>query len=543
MNWKSDRVAVGCIVLVALVLRVPCLTESLWFDEYYTSSHTIGSVALLLKSLYSDIHPPVYFVFMWAWVNVFGDSEISLRTPPLIAGLGTIVLAFAVGKAFVSRNVGLFAAGLLAVSPVHLWYSTEARPYSAQLALLLLAVLAFGRLQEDRGPATPPRRGWFWTYAAAVFCLAFTHYYMTAYAVAFSVLAVLGGSRHKRGMLIVNIATIALMGCYVLLKLSTSEFQTEKGYLRAFDFGAAWQFFFDFLPTGYTITPDHIDEPAVWRTAMLFAIQALLVAATFLGVRRLARRHPPADPAWPRWHLLAHALWLPASVMALALIGRDKTYIERSLLPALPFWALIVASGLAVLRRRAPAAAWALVGLLAATLPAFYLQRDIPTVYRPNPDWRAAAAWLGAEIDAHGDGRQAYTYYWSPDVLSYYDDRIQQQRTFAPAHGSMERLLGSIDARFGPDSWLGPPLRSFAVSMIDEFEATKAARHAAMQLTIYDANRFDPRVQAPIGERFYVFWPGDYEDEKTMLLVQDGTLRLVEEKRFRWLRGYVLERD
>ena len=84
-----------------------------------------------------------------------------------------------------SRATGLVAGFLMAVSPVHIWYFQEARPYSASLFLLLLAMYAFYRLQGSRS------RNWSLVYAASLLGVVFTHYYMATFLFVFGVLAFL----------------------------------------------------------------------------------------------------------------------------------------------------------------------------------------------------------------------------------------------------------------------------------------------------------------------------------------------------------------
>ena len=47
------------------------------------------------------------------------------------------------------------------------------------------------------------------------------------------------------------------------------------------------------------------------------------------------------------------------------------------------------------------------------------------TVYKPHPDWRSVAEYLGKEIDAGNGGMPVYTSTPNPRSLSYYDPRIQ----------------------------------------------------------------------------------------------------------------------
>lgn len=119
------------ILFLALFLRLINLNQSLWFDEainvvtagfsdfwYFMTKYSVG-----------DFHPPGWFAILWGWGHIFGFSEISGRMPSVILGVATVGLTFLLGKELFNKKVGLFASLLLAISPLHVYYSQEARMY------------------------------------------------------------------------------------------------------------------------------------------------------------------------------------------------------------------------------------------------------------------------------------------------------------------------------------------------------------------------------------------------------------------------------
>ena len=70
---------------------------------------------------------------MFFWVHMFGEHELSVRMPPLVFGLSSIVLTYWIAATYGSRRMALLAAVLLCFSPVHVWYSQEATPYAMTL--------------------------------------------------------------------------------------------------------------------------------------------------------------------------------------------------------------------------------------------------------------------------------------------------------------------------------------------------------------------------------------------------------------------------
>src|SRR5215210_326575 len=82
---SSPAVLLGAILLLALLLRVPPLTRSIWLDELWSIRLILNGddpVELLLR----DVHPPLYSLLMFAWVGLVGSSEVVIRLPSLILG-------------------------------------------------------------------------------------------------------------------------------------------------------------------------------------------------------------------------------------------------------------------------------------------------------------------------------------------------------------------------------------------------------------------------------------------------------------------------
>lgn len=120
------------ILVAGLILRIITLNQSLWLDEAINvvNARNLDLMTFLTKYPIGDFHPPGYFFILWLWGHLFGFSEISVRIPSLILGVGTIWLTYLLGKELFNKRIGLLAALFLAVGPLHVFYSQEARMYS-----------------------------------------------------------------------------------------------------------------------------------------------------------------------------------------------------------------------------------------------------------------------------------------------------------------------------------------------------------------------------------------------------------------------------
>lgn len=120
------------VLVTGLLLRVTSLNQSLWLDEGINvmAAKNFSFFGMITKYAVADFHPPAWFAILWSWGKVFGYSEIAVRLPSVLFGVLTIYITYLIGKKLVSQNLGLMAALLLSVNPLHIYYSQEARMYA-----------------------------------------------------------------------------------------------------------------------------------------------------------------------------------------------------------------------------------------------------------------------------------------------------------------------------------------------------------------------------------------------------------------------------
>ena len=146
-----DGVLVAIVALGAGVRFWGLGAQSLWYDEWLTTEAVSGGLGDLARHVANreGITPP-YFVVMWVWARVVGDGEVALRSLSALAGLATVVVAYALARELGQRREVARAAALLAATnPLLLWYSQEARPYSLLALAGGLSVLAAARADRS----------------------------------------------------------------------------------------------------------------------------------------------------------------------------------------------------------------------------------------------------------------------------------------------------------------------------------------------------------------------------------------------------------
>jgi mannosyltransferase len=203
---RPDLVLVA-VVAGGFVLRFWRLgAQSLWYDEWLTTEATAGGLGDLVHHVATreGITPP-YFVAMWAWARVVGDGDTALRSLSAVVGVATVPVAYAIARELgQARRVARGAALLVAVNPLLVWYSQEARPYSLLAFLGALSVLA--ALRADRRGGRPDVLWWGLAGAAAVA----THYF-AAFLVAGEAVALLARRRVSLRLVALGCAPVGLL--------------------------------------------------------------------------------------------------------------------------------------------------------------------------------------------------------------------------------------------------------------------------------------------------------------------------------------------
>lgn len=98
-------------------------------------------------------HPVPYFVAMWGWTGLFGTSLEALRLPTALLALASIIIIYRIGYLSYGRTVGLVAAGFLAFSGFHIYWSQVSRMYIPGCFFGLVATWALYEITTRRGRA------------------------------------------------------------------------------------------------------------------------------------------------------------------------------------------------------------------------------------------------------------------------------------------------------------------------------------------------------------------------------------------------------
>ena len=378
--------AVVIVLLIAAGARFYRIdAQSLWNDEGNSLRLAERSVSDLIDAAARDIHPPGYYLTLKAWIALGGASELALRLPSAFAGVLTAAAAIALGRRLYGDGAGALAGGMVALSPLAVYYSQETRMYAllGLLAALSMAVFAVWLARIERGRAA--RR---WALALGVIHAAglYTHY-----AYPFTLLA--------EGVLFV--LWLAWRGWSPATRRALLAYAALNGLALAL--------FAPWLPTtwdqitGWPAAQSAVSLPERLRASLDAATlggtvrEATWPALIAAGLLALAGLFPawPSSPLPRGWRVTLAPIWLGAAVGGLLLSGAYRPTNLKFLVPAGVAAGLMLGGG--------AAAGWArrafrpAIALLAALTLAGQI-RSLDTLYHDpaaaRADYRAMAAWL-----------------------------------------------------------------------------------------------------------------------------------------------------
>lgn len=133
-------------------------SRSLWWDELFSMTLANPSTPAVdsVQQIRSDVHPPLYFFGLRAWLVVLdASSEFAARAFSLFPCAFAVAMSVWGLKRPFDRNVQLLWAGLFFTSFGLLWYLQEARMYAAMISqaycgCLILMMFDAGRIEQPR---------------------------------------------------------------------------------------------------------------------------------------------------------------------------------------------------------------------------------------------------------------------------------------------------------------------------------------------------------------------------------------------------------
>jgi mannosyltransferase len=405
--------AAGAVaILIGVGLRFWSPT-ALWLDEALSVNIARLPLSHLPSALSHDGAPPLYYVLLHFWMDLFGTSDFAVRSLSGLMSVATLPVAWVAGRRLGGRRVAWVAFFLFLTSPFAINYATSARMYSLMILLSLLGYLVLSRAFES------PTAGRLVAVAAVTAALLYTHYW---------------------GLYLVIVA-----GVWVLLRIWVSGrgWQVLKAMIAGSLLWLPWApiFVFQTLHTGtpWTSAASAGDLIGVlndwsgsgpWGGLLMLATFALFLFGTFGRtaapgtvvtiedpdgyVRRVQAGPAVVLELRPRPGMAPLAGIAVATLCIAVVLGAvaNAAFVARYTAVVLPLFLLVVATGVAIMPGRRFRCGCMAVLCLAGLL----------TGYSENHQQRTEAVKVAAVLNAQAQSGDLVVY--CPDQLSPAVDRL-----------------------------------------------------------------------------------------------------------------------
>jgi mannosyltransferase len=365
--------ALAGLVVLAAALRLSTLgRQSLWYDEAFTPVHTLhpSLTATLSAVAHTENSPPLWYLLEWAVSRVFGTGAIALRSLSALAGVASVVVGWGIGRELAGRRAAFATAALIAVNPLFVWYSQEARAYGLYTLMAALAVLCFLRALRE------PTPGRLTAFAVSGALALLTHYFAVFLLAPMCLWLVLEHRAHRR----VTLAAVAAVGAVGVALLPLISAQGGRGtqWIGRWPLGERLEAIPQYYLTGES------GAPLGHGVELLIALPVLggLFFGLWRGLTRLEERQ-----ALIVLVLSACGVLIP---VALVIFGLDYLAPRNLVAAMIPLTALLA---LVIAAQRTGSVGVALAGVVALAFLAMSIDVNLsPRLQRG--DWRGVAKVL-----------------------------------------------------------------------------------------------------------------------------------------------------
>jgi hypothetical protein len=179
---KNDILILCSILIVAFVLRlwnfsgIPFMADELSalartnFDSFHD---------LINKGARIDGHPVGVQVFLYYWIKLFGNKEITVKLPFIVSGIFAIYFSYKIATVWFNKTVGFITSAFMAGLQYTVMYSQIARPYISGLFFSVLMVWCWTNLLF--GSKTKQKKWWIGYVLSGALC-AYDHHFALLFA-------------------------------------------------------------------------------------------------------------------------------------------------------------------------------------------------------------------------------------------------------------------------------------------------------------------------------------------------------------------------
>ena len=128
---RKSLLIVFALILLKLVISIPFLTfQPIDLDEPFSIYHAQKSLPHLISIFKTENNPPLHFILLHFWEQLFGIGALSVRSLSLLFSLLTIPILWKIATQFINFKAAILLCLLFIFSDYHHYHGLEARTYS-----------------------------------------------------------------------------------------------------------------------------------------------------------------------------------------------------------------------------------------------------------------------------------------------------------------------------------------------------------------------------------------------------------------------------
>lgn len=416
--------------------------RSLWLDEAMLATSVMDlPLSRLMPPHMFKVAPFGFVAAEKLVIGVLGTGELAFRLIPLLAGLGSLALFYAASRVLLEEREQLLALAIVALSPPLVFFSSEAKPYSSDVFVLLaITTVALSYLNAPSGRML---LGLGVLGAVAVW-VSYPAVFVLAAAGPLVLWSQWSGRRPLRPVVVVGVMWLAsFFACYQI---------TIRGFAAREALQRYWTTAFaPFPPLSWSDVAwygQHLLAPFHHPVGFPKLLVGLAAPLFIVGVVRL----------WRRRRVATLLLFVPLGATIVASMGRLYPLEGRLVLFWAPALALGVSAGAGTLaidgRRRWATLVVAVLLLFSPAMTGLSLLQGRTIQVEPAEETRPLVNELRRRVRARD---AVYVYYGARSAVRYYARRMGWTHPlhYAVSHrGDPEGYLQDVDAFRGARLWV-----------------------------------------------------------------------------------------
>ncbi len=139
-------------------------------DEAFSVFYSQQSINELLQTLNNEANPPLYYLLLHFWIQLFGIGLVAVKSLNIIISIGTAILLFKLTKKIGNFWFVVFVSVCFLCSNLHFDFSHEIRAFQLVLFLTAASFYSFIQFLDTR------ERKWLFALIIINVALPYTHY-------------------------------------------------------------------------------------------------------------------------------------------------------------------------------------------------------------------------------------------------------------------------------------------------------------------------------------------------------------------------------